>query len=102
SALDDFSQIGGNSIIINASSVGLKPADAPLLDFAKIPKTCAYFDMPYIRGRETNSVIAARANGIAAASGLGMLAAQGAMSLSLWTSTKPLQIRTMLRALQQA
>ncbi|MBO7520912.1 MAG: hypothetical protein J6T16_01560, partial [Opitutales bacterium] len=101
SALEDFSQIGESSIIINASPAGLKPDDKPLLDFGKLAKNCAYFDMPYIRGRETSSVLAARANGVEAASGLGMLAAQGAKSLSIWTS-KPLQIQTMLRALQSA
>lgn len=101
SALDDFSQIGEGAIIINASSVGLKPEDAPLLDFEKLAKNCAYFDMPYIRGRETNSVIEARKCGFAAASGLGMLAAQGAMSLSIWTSEQMLT-NTMLRALQNA
>ena len=101
SALEDFSPIKENSIIINASSVGLKPADAPLLDFNSLAKNCAYFDMPYIRGRETNSVIEARKRGFKAASGLGMLAAQGAMSLSLWTS-KPMLTNTMLSALQTA
>lgn len=99
--LDCFSKIEPNSIIINASSVGLKTDDRPILDFAKVPNGCVYFDMPYIRSRETNAVLKARKYGFKAASGLAMLASQGALSLSLWTS-RPLQIETMLEALKNA
>ncbi len=97
-ALSDFSKIKENSIIINASSIGLKPEDEPILDFEKIPQTCVYFDMPYMRSTETRAVLEARKCGIKAASGLSMLAAQGAQSLSIWTG-KPLQIDVMLSAL---
>lgn len=99
--LECFSEIAPKSIIINASSVGLKPDDKPVLDFSKIPQGCAYFDMPYIRSRETNAVLEARKCGFKAASGLAMLAAQGALSLSIWTS-RPLQTETMLEALKNA
>ncbi len=80
-----FSEISENSIIINATSVGLKTDDLPVLDFAKLSKTCTFFDMPYAKGRETSSVLAARKAGLSAASGRDMLAWQGAKALSVWT-----------------
>lgn len=79
------SEILPNSIIINATSVGLRAIDAPVLDFSKVEKNCVFFDMPYISSDETKSVKSARAAGLAAASGLAMLAWQGALSLSYWT-----------------
>ena len=84
-ALEDSSQIKANSIIINATSVGLKASDSPILDFSKLPKGCVFFDMPYISGSETASVKAAREAGLKASSGLAMLAWQGALSLNFWT-----------------
>lgn len=97
--MSDFSTIKPNSIIINASSVGLKLDDEPILDFAKVPQNCVYFDMPYIHSSETKAVLEARKYGFKASSGLPMLAAQGAQSLSIWTG-KPLQIEVMIKALK--
>ena len=56
--------------------------------------------MPYRRGAETSSVLAARANGIPAENGLVMLAWQGAKSLSIWTG-KPLLGALMLYKLKE-
>lgn len=93
-------KIPQNAIVINATSIGLKDSDAPALDFAAFPESAVYFDMPYIRGRETNSVAAARKLGIRAASGLAMLAWQGAESLELWTgANRGETVKTMLEAL---
>lgn len=72
-------------ILINATSIGLKPSDAPCIDFSKLPKTVKFFDMPYIYGLSTPSVEAAAENGIEACDGLAMLACQGAKALSIWT-----------------
>ncbi len=79
-------EIPENSIVINATSIGLKNTDSPILDFTKFPKTSIFFDMPYIRQGETTSVQSARENGIKAHSGLPMLAWQGAKSMSIWTN----------------
>ena len=93
-------KIPQNAIVINATSIGLKDSDAPALDFAAFPESAVYFDMPYIRGRETNSVAAARKLDIRAASGLAMLAWQGAESLELWTgANRGETVKTMLEAL---
>lgn len=102
SALSDLSEIPDGAVLINATSVGLGPDDPPVADFARIPKGCVFFDMPYARGRETASVLAARAAGLrAAASGLEMLAWQGAKSLSVWTGG-PLMGAVMSEALGRA
>lgn len=84
-ALEDCSQIRPSSIIINATSVGLKASDSPILDFSKLAEDCVFFDMPYVSGGETSSVKSAREAGVKAASGLAMLAWQGALSLNFWT-----------------
>ena len=77
-------KIPQNAIVVNATSVGLKESDAPVLDFSKFPKTAAFFDMPYRRNAETASVEAALAAGAKASSGLPMLVWQGAKSMSIW------------------
>ena len=96
----ELSEIAPGSVIINATSVGLHPGDAPVLDFSKVPDTCAFFDMPYVRGGETPSVLAARAAGLRAASGLAMLAWQGAKSLSIWAGLPDPPGEIMLAALE--
>ncbi len=78
------------TIIVNAAAVGLKASDPSVADFSTAPKNAIFFDMPYIAGDETPSVKAARENGLSAASGLAMLAWQGAKSLSIWTGKPPL------------
>lgn len=88
-------------VVINATSVGLKEGDPPCADFSAFPPSAAFFDMPYAAGRETSSVLAARARGMKACGGLGMLAWQGAKSLSIWTS-KPLMGELMLETLNAA
>lgn len=88
-------------VIINATSVGLKEGDPPCADFSAFPPSAAFFDMPYAAGRETPSVLAARARGMMACGGLAMLAWQGAKSLSIWTA-KPLMGELMLKTLNGA
>ena len=93
-------KIPSNAIIINATSVGLKDSDAPIIDFSKIPNNCVFLDMPYRRDAETTSVLSARKNSIKAESGLAMLAWQGAKSLSIWTG-KQLYGSLMLKTLKE-
>lgn len=89
-----------NAVVVNATSIGLKPYDAPVLDFSKFPRSAVFFDMPYRRGAQTNSVEAARQAGVRAESGLPMLAWQGAKSLSIWTGANIESAgKTMLKSL---
>ncbi len=93
-------KIPNGAIIINATSVGLKDSDKPIIDFSKIPNDCVFLDMPYRRDNETTSVISARKNSIQAENGLAMLAWQGAKSLSIWTD-KQLYGSLMLNTLKE-
>lgn len=70
-------------LVINATSAGLKPTDAPPIDLASLPRPRAVFDMIY-NPAETTLLAQARALDIPAANGLGMLVHQGARSLQHW------------------
>ncbi len=85
-----YKEILPNSIIINATQIGLKPEDAPLLDFNSIEKSAVFFDTPYQRTRETSSVTEALKYNIKASSGLPMLAWQGARSMAIWLNNEQL------------
>ena len=72
------------AIVINATSLGLKPEDAAPVDLNKISAPRCVFDMIY-RPAQTALLKHAAQLGIAQANGLGMLVHQGARSLSIWT-----------------
>lgn len=72
------------ALIVNATSAGLKPSDPLPIDLGKIPLPAAAYDMIY-NPRETPLLAQARALGIPAANGLGMLVHQGARSLAIWS-----------------
>lgn len=87
-------------LLINATSLGLKPGDGLPLDEAqfKLGRARAVYDMIY-RPAETPLLKAAKAAGCRTANGLGMLLHQGARALELWTGrTAPVEVmRTALR-----
>ena len=88
-------------LLLNATSLGLKPADPSPLDEQKFPlrKARAVYDMIY-RPAETPLLVAAKKAGCRTANGVGMLLYQGAKALELW-SGKSAPIDTMRRALEQ-
>jgi shikimate dehydrogenase len=88
-------------LILNATSLGLKPEDPSPLDTTAFPlaRAGAVYDMIY-RPAETPLLRAARAAGRRTANGLGMLLYQGATALELWTGRNP-PIEQMREALQQ-
>ncbi len=87
-------------LILNATSLGLKPGDISPLDetlFA-LKRTAAVYDMIY-RPAETPLLTAAKKAGCQTANGLGMLLHQGAKAFEIWTGkTAPLSV--MRRALE--
>jgi shikimate dehydrogenase len=88
-------------LILNATSLGLKPEDASPLDVKQfsLKQTRAVYDMIY-RPAETKLLAAAKAAGCQTANGLGMLLHQGAKAFEIWTGkTAPLDV--MRRALEQ-
>jgi shikimate dehydrogenase len=92
---------GPVDLVLNATSLGLKPDDPSPLDgrqFA-LRQAGAVYDMIY-RPAETALLRDAKAAGCRAANGLGMLLYQGAKALELWTGqTAPLE--TMRQALEK-
>lgn len=88
-------------LLLNATSLGLKPDDAMPVDEGTFPlsQAGAVYDMIY-RPAETPLLQAAKAAGCRTANGLGMLLYQGAKALEIWTG-KPAPIGVMRRALTQ-
>lgn len=86
-------------LLLNATSLGLKPDDVSPLDEALFPiqRATAVYDMIY-RPAETPLLARARAAGCRTANGLGMLLYQGARALELW-SGQPAPIEPMRCAL---
>ena len=88
-------------LILNATSLGLKPADVLPLDENRfsLKQASMVYDMIY-RPAETKLLAAAKAAGCKTANGLGMLLHQGAKAFEIWTGkTAPLDV--MRRALEQ-
>lgn len=79
----DSSQLPPGLLVINATSAGLKPDDVQPIDLMMMPGPRAVYDMIY-NPAETRLLAQARALGIPAANGLGMLVHQGARSLQHW------------------
>lgn len=88
-------------LVLNATSLGLKPGDASPLDTKQfsLRQTRAVYDMIY-RPAQTRLLGAAQKAGCKTANGLGMLLHQGAKAFEIWTGkSAPLDI--MRRALEK-
>ena len=88
-------------LILNATSLGLKPEDGSPLDekHFSLKQTRCVYDMIY-RPTETKLLAAAKSAGCKTANGLGMLLHQGAKAFEIWTG-KPAPLDVMRRALEQ-
>jgi shikimate dehydrogenase len=86
-------------LVLNATSLGLKPGDASPLDEKQfsLRQTRAVYDMIY-RPAETRLLAAARKAGCKTANGIGMLLYQGAKAFKIWTG-KSAPVEVMRRAL---
>lgn len=74
-------------LVVNATSVGLKGDDEPLLDPKSFPRRTLFFDLIY-RPAETKFIKRARLSGHRTMNGLGMLIHQGAEAFRIWTGKK--------------
>jgi shikimate dehydrogenase len=92
---------GPVDLLLNATSLGLKPNDPSPLDAQQfaLRKASAVYDMIY-RPAETALLKEAKAAGCRTANGLGMLLYQGARALELWTG-QPAPVEIMRRALEK-
>jgi shikimate dehydrogenase len=88
-------------LLINATSLGLKPEDSSPLDEKQfsLKQARVVYDMIY-RPAETKLLTAAKAAGCKTANGLGMLLHQGAKAFEIWTG-KPAPLDVMRRALEE-
>ncbi len=92
---------GKVDLLLNATSLGLKPGDASPLDGKKFPMSAAaaVYDMIY-RPAETELLKSAKAAGCRVANGAGMLLHQGAEALEIWTG-RPAPLEVMRSALMR-
>jgi shikimate dehydrogenase len=91
------------SIVVNATSVGMRSGPAPLaspLAASLLHRGQAVFDLVYTP-RETALLAAAEAAGARPVAGLAMLVHQGAEALRLWTGNEP-PLDVMFEAAQRA
>jgi shikimate dehydrogenase len=85
-------------LILNSTSLGMKPDDPALLSPDHLHSGQRMMDMTYVL-EETPMMAAVRSAGGQAVNGLGMLLHQGVRSFELWTGVKPPPepMRTALR-----
>ena len=88
-------------LVLNATSLGLKPEDASPFDATQysLGRAGTAYDMIY-RPAETPGLQSARAAGCRTANGIGMLLHQGARELELWSGLNP-PIEVMRDALRK-
>ena len=84
SSPDAFTFDVDSPIVINATSLGLKPDDPLPISTATLPAKAALYDMIY-NPAETKLMRAFVDAGAAAANGLSMLVGQGAKALEIWS-----------------
>lgn len=86
----------GIELLVNATPVGMKKNDPAIIEPKFLNKGISVYDLVY--NTETRLVRIAKAMGLRAENGLGMLLYQGAMSFALWTGRRA-PIEVMRRAL---
>jgi shikimate dehydrogenase len=93
--------VGPVDLVLNATSLGLKPGDPVPFDEEQfsLRQAGAVYDMVY-RPAESALLKAAKAAGCRTANGLGMLLYQGAKALELWTG-RPAPLDIMRQALER-
>jgi shikimate dehydrogenase len=91
--------IGETDLIVNATPLGMKDGDAPLLDTALLRASHLVLDMVYRSGAETPLVTAARAAGAKTCDGFVLLLHQGAISFGHWFG-EPVPLEAMRAGLR--
>jgi shikimate dehydrogenase len=84
------------AIVINATSVGLRPGEPAPVDLSHFPGIAAVYDMIY-NPPVTQLLAQARALGLPCANGLGMLVHQGAKSFEIWTELPASETAPIMR-----
>ena len=93
--------IGQVDLLVNATSVGLRPEDSLNLDPSLFTPELYVYDTIY-RPAETALLATAHEAGAKCANGLSMLLHQGAQSFEIWTKDKMAPLAKMRQALKTA
>ena len=88
-------------MIVNATPLGMKDMDLPLIPPNSLEARHLVFDMVYRADREVPLIAAARAAGARHMDGMGMLLHQGAISFEHWFN-RPAPLEVMRNGLMQA
>ncbi|MBA7509720.1 Shikimate dehydrogenase (NADP(+)) [subsurface metagenome] len=81
----------GSTLLVNATSMGMKKGDPCVVDPGYLHKDLFIYDVVY--NRETPLIEAAKKRGLKALGGIGMLIHQGAASFEIWTGQKaPIEV----------
>jgi len=81
----------GSTLLVNATSMGMKKGDPCVIDPNYLHKDLFIYDVVY--NRETPLIEAAKKRGLKALGGIGMLIHQGAASFEIWTGQKaPIEV----------
>ncbi len=105
-AVADWSDLGlgaqlpRTDLVINATSLGMKRGDPPLIPAALLTPDLLVYDMVY-RPSLTRLLEDARSAGARTANGLSMLLHQGALALEIWLN-RPAPLEVMRQALEKA
>lgn len=83
-------QLSNVQLIVNTTPLGMLPNidQSPVSKNVKLPKDIIIYDLVY-NPRETKLVRDARAQGVSATTGLGMLIEQAALAFETWTGQNP-------------
>jgi len=93
--------LAATDLIVNATSLGMKPEDAQLLPADALQPRHLVFDMVYRAGGETPMLADARQAGARTVDGLSLLLHQGAISFEHWFD-RPAPLKVMREGLQNA
>ncbi len=75
-------------LIVNATPLGMQPADPSPLEGKQLPGSGCYYDLIY-NVAETPGMKQAGESGLKTSNGLGMLVEQGAIAIEKWTGQSP-------------
>ncbi len=89
------------TLVINATSSGLKPGDSPPIDLARLPRPAAVYDMIY-NPPQTPLLLQAASLGIPHANGLSMLVHQGAKALEIWSGASASRLAPVMASAARA
>ena len=85
------------ALVINATTVGLRPDDPAPVDLPRLPRAASVYDMIYNPPR-TSLLRQAASLGLPCANGLSMLVHQGAKALEIWSDIPARQTAPAMQA----